>query len=110
LQWGRRVSPELDPPFWLCSRSQLLGAIKGWFVGQSLNFFPAPSMTAVIILARSSQNYPRVAPISQGVLESQTLGFHLPYTSLHLGSSKHYFYKIIHSHKTLLVILNSRRK
>jgi hypothetical protein len=29
LQWGRRVSPELDPPFWLCSRSQLLGAIKG---------------------------------------------------------------------------------
>jgi hypothetical protein len=24
---------------WLCSKSQLLGAIKGRFVGQSLNFF-----------------------------------------------------------------------
>jgi hypothetical protein len=29
----------LDPPFWLWSRLQLLGAIKGWFEGQSLNFF-----------------------------------------------------------------------
>jgi hypothetical protein len=29
---------------------QLSCAIKGWFVGQSLNFFPAPTMTAVFIL------------------------------------------------------------
>jgi hypothetical protein len=26
-------------PCWLCHGSQLLGAIKGWFEGQSLNFF-----------------------------------------------------------------------
>jgi hypothetical protein len=26
--WGKRVSPRLDPLCWLCSRSQLLGAIK----------------------------------------------------------------------------------
>jgi hypothetical protein len=36
--WRRRVSPGLDLTCWLC-RSQLLGAIKGWSVGQSLNFF-----------------------------------------------------------------------
>jgi hypothetical protein len=41
------------------------GAIKGWLVGQS-EFFPVPSVMAVIILARSSQNYPRVSPVSQG--------------------------------------------
>jgi hypothetical protein len=35
-------------------------------VGQSLNFFPVPSVTAVIILARSSQSYSGVAPTSQG--------------------------------------------
>jgi hypothetical protein len=29
-------------------------------------FFPAPSVIAIIILARSSQNYPRVALMSQG--------------------------------------------
>jgi hypothetical protein len=39
LPWGRRVSLGLDFPFWLCHRSQLLGAIKGWFEDQSLNFF-----------------------------------------------------------------------
>jgi hypothetical protein len=44
---------------------QLLGAIKGW----SLKFFPAPSVTAVIILAGSSQNYPSVASMSQGGFE-----------------------------------------
>jgi hypothetical protein len=27
--WGRRISLELDPPCWLCSGSQMLGAIKG---------------------------------------------------------------------------------
>jgi hypothetical protein len=27
--WGRRVSPELDQPCWLCSRLQLIDAIKG---------------------------------------------------------------------------------
>jgi hypothetical protein len=27
--WGRRVSWGLDPPCWLCSRLQLLGAVKG---------------------------------------------------------------------------------
>jgi hypothetical protein len=27
--WGMRVSPGLDPPCWLCSGSQLLGAIRG---------------------------------------------------------------------------------
>jgi hypothetical protein len=35
-------------------------------VGQSLNFFPAPNLTKVIILARISQNYPSVVPASQG--------------------------------------------
>jgi hypothetical protein len=35
-------------------------------VGQSLNFFLAPNLTAVIILARSSQNYPSVTTMSQG--------------------------------------------
>jgi hypothetical protein len=29
----------LDLPCWLCPGSQLLGAIKGWFECQSLNFF-----------------------------------------------------------------------
>jgi hypothetical protein len=28
-----------DLPCWLCHGSQLLGATKGWFEGQSLNFF-----------------------------------------------------------------------
>jgi hypothetical protein len=35
-------------------------------VGQSLNFFPAPSVMAVIILTRGSQSEPGVAPTSQG--------------------------------------------
>jgi hypothetical protein len=35
-------------------------------VGQSLNFFPAPSVMMVIILDRGSQSYPGVAPTSQG--------------------------------------------
>jgi hypothetical protein len=39
LPWGRRVSLGLDPPCWLCSELQLLAATKGWFEGQSLNFF-----------------------------------------------------------------------
>jgi hypothetical protein len=50
-------------------------------------FFPSPDLTAVIILARSSQSYPGVAPTSQegfGVLE---VGFLLQYPSCHLGSS-----------------------
>jgi hypothetical protein len=64
--WGRRVFPGLDPPCWLCHVSQVLGPIKVWFEGQSLNFFSAPNVVAVIILARSSQNYPSVSPMSQG--------------------------------------------
>jgi hypothetical protein len=52
------------PPCWLCCGSQLLGAIKGWFVGQSLNFFPTPSVMAVVILATGSHSYPGVAPTS----------------------------------------------
>jgi hypothetical protein len=36
---GEKISPGLDPPCWLCSGLQLLGAIKGWFEGQSLNFY-----------------------------------------------------------------------
>jgi hypothetical protein len=39
LTQRRRVSLGLNPPFWLCSRSQLSGAIKRSFVDQSLNFF-----------------------------------------------------------------------
>jgi hypothetical protein len=31
MPWGKRVYLGLDPPFWLCHESQLLGAIKGWF-------------------------------------------------------------------------------
>jgi hypothetical protein len=38
-------------------------------VGQSFNIFPVPSLMIVIILARRSQNYPRVAPKSQGDFE-----------------------------------------
>jgi hypothetical protein len=37
--WGKRVSLGLDSPCLWCHRSQLLGAIKGLFEGQSLNFF-----------------------------------------------------------------------
>jgi hypothetical protein len=66
LLWERKVSQGLDLPCWLCSGLQLLGAIKSWFVGQSLHFFHAPVVMAVIILARSSQSYRGVAPISQG--------------------------------------------
>jgi hypothetical protein len=33
----------VDPPCWLCLKLQLLGAIKGLFEGQSLNFFSAPN-------------------------------------------------------------------
>jgi hypothetical protein len=44
---------------------QLLGAIKGCFMGSVFEFFPVPSVTAVIVLARSSQGYPSVAPKSQ---------------------------------------------
>jgi hypothetical protein len=29
MPWGKRVYLGLDPPFWLCHESQLLGAIKG---------------------------------------------------------------------------------
>jgi hypothetical protein len=65
LLWRRRVSPRLDPLCWLCRGLQLLGAITGWFEGWSLNFFPALIVMAVIILARSTQNYPSVAPMSQ---------------------------------------------
>jgi hypothetical protein len=56
----------LDSPCWLCCGSQLLGAIKSWFEGQSLNLFSAPNVMAVIIFAGSSQNYLSVAPTSQG--------------------------------------------
>jgi hypothetical protein len=52
-------------------------------VGQSLNFFSASSVTEVIILARSSQNYPSVA--FKEVLDLWRLSFLLPYTRLHLG-------------------------
>jgi hypothetical protein len=62
---GKEVSPGVDPPCLLCRRSQLLCPIKGWLVGQSLNFFPAPSLIAVIILARRSQHCPHVASMSQ---------------------------------------------
>jgi hypothetical protein len=42
---------------------------------------------AVIILARSSQNYPSVSPTPQdGFWESQNFGFLLLYPSHHLGS------------------------
>jgi hypothetical protein len=34
--------PELDPPCWLWSGLNLFGAIKDWFVSQSLNFFQHP--------------------------------------------------------------------
>jgi hypothetical protein len=34
--------------------------------GSVFEFFPAPSMMVVIILSRGSQNYPSVAPMSQG--------------------------------------------
>jgi hypothetical protein len=53
-------------PCWLCCGLQLLGETKGWFEGQSLNFFPECHAMAVIILTISGQNYPSVAPTSQG--------------------------------------------
>jgi hypothetical protein len=37
--WETRVFLGLNPPCWLYSGSQLLGAIKEWFVIQSLNIF-----------------------------------------------------------------------
>jgi hypothetical protein len=36
---GRRDFLRLELPCWLCCGLQLLGAIKGLFEGQSLNFF-----------------------------------------------------------------------
>jgi hypothetical protein len=60
----RHLHSWLYPHCWLCHGSQLLGAIKGWLEGQSLNFFSAPNVMEVIILAKSSQNYPSVAPVS----------------------------------------------
>jgi hypothetical protein len=36
---GGGMFPGKDPPCWLCHRLQLSGTIKGWFKGQSLNFF-----------------------------------------------------------------------
>jgi hypothetical protein len=57
--------------------------------GSVFEFFPAPNNNcmAVIILARSSQNYPSVAPVSGSFLEPRSLGFLLVYPNHHLGSS-----------------------
>jgi hypothetical protein len=56
--WGRRISLGLGPPCWLHHGSQLLGELKA-DLRVSLNFF-------LHMMARSSQNYPRVASTSQG--------------------------------------------
>jgi hypothetical protein len=45
--------------------SQLLSAIKGRFLGQSL-ILPAANVRVVIILAGSNQNCPSVAPSPPG--------------------------------------------
>jgi hypothetical protein len=55
LGWGI-VFLGPDPLCWMCHQLQLLCAIKGRFKGQSLNFFSAPNVMVVIILARSNQN------------------------------------------------------
>jgi hypothetical protein len=52
-----------------------------------LNFFPVPSLTAVIILARSSQIYPIVAPISQGGFGVTEVRLPASIPSRHIGSS-----------------------
>jgi hypothetical protein len=50
------------------SGSQLLGATKGWFLGQSLNFFLYLVWWWLLFwdYYRGSQSYPGVAPTSQG--------------------------------------------
>jgi hypothetical protein len=57
-------------------------------VGQSLNFFPKPSVMAVIILARGSQSYPGVGPTLQGVFGVMEVRLSLLYPSCHIGSSR----------------------
>jgi hypothetical protein len=102
LHWGRRrewKKKEKKSPWGVESfpwggpallAVQLLGAIQGSFEDQSLNFFPAPSVMTIIILARSCQNYLSMAPTSQRFMESWSLGFLLPLPNHHLGCPSHY--------------------
>jgi hypothetical protein len=73
----------------LCGGFQLLGVIKDWFVGQSLNFFLHLvwwqllfGLEAVIITQVWLQHL-------REVLESRSLGYLLPYPNCLHGSSLH---------------------
>jgi hypothetical protein len=55
-------------------------------VGQSLNFFPEPSLMVLIILDKGSQSYPGVAPISQGGFGATEVRLSASVPSHHLGS------------------------
>jgi hypothetical protein len=80
-------------------------------VHQSLNFFPAPSVMVVIILTRSSRNFPTVAPTSQEVLESHSLDFLLLYPNTILDPHIIHFLtnesnNSLHMHLTYLILLD----
>jgi hypothetical protein len=85
--WWRRVSPGRDPPCWLCSWLQLLGAIKGWFVGLSLNFFLHLVWWRLLFWLEAVRITQVWLQLLREVLESPRLGFLLLYLSCHLGKS-----------------------
>jgi hypothetical protein len=86
LPWGRRVSPELDPPCWLCTRVQLLDEIKGWLVGHSLNFFLYLVLWQLLFWLEALRITLEWLQCLREVLESWRLGFLLLYPGHHLRS------------------------
>jgi hypothetical protein len=71
----------------LCSGSQLLGAIKGWFVGQSLNFFLHVVWWKVLFWLEAVRITQVWFHCLRGILESRSLGFLVLFLSCHLGSN-----------------------
>jgi hypothetical protein len=66
---------------------QLLSAFKGWFVGQSLNFFLHLMWWWLLFWLEAVRITQVWLQLHREVLESWRLGFLLPYPSRHLGSS-----------------------
>jgi hypothetical protein len=69
------------PPCWL------LGTIKGWFVGQSLNFFLHLVWWQLLFWLQEVRVTQVWLQLLREVLESHRLDFLLPYPSRHLGPS-----------------------
>jgi hypothetical protein len=68
-------------PCWLYRGSQLLGVIKGWFVGQSLNFSLYLVWRQLLFWLEAVRVTQVWLQILRKILESQMLGFLLPYPS-----------------------------